>query len=373
MKINEFIEKYNYKQWNKMLKLKKLQYDIWDIAYFLNKPVMYISGGGNFTFEAPQKNCFHCNEVLPIQYRLGETFVTFTCPCQNDSINHPSIKKLTQVFGKSKAEEVFSIFNTNRTRNLKTNINYWLGLGFDEQEQKRIVKEITSARSAEYVESLKGKKGVQGRQVDYWVNKGYSKEEAIRKVKDIQTTNGLAYYKKKYPLDYKKRYLDRINAWQVQIQNAIKKDPSILERKMVSLQKASKESMKLFLPLLDHFKDRVKIYIGYEDRNEFFINYKKQLYFYDFTIPELNLIIEFNGQKFHPNYKILNEDEIKEWQCLFSNLQASEKKKLDDKKINVAVNKGFNVIEIWDTDLENEGDQLISDLIDMIEGLINEN
>lgn len=30
MEINEFIEKYNYKQWNKMLKLKNLQYDIWD-------------------------------------------------------------------------------------------------------------------------------------------------------------------------------------------------------------------------------------------------------------------------------------------------------------------------------------------------------
>ena len=67
---------------------------------------------------------------------------------------------------------------------------------------------------------------------------------------------------------------------------------------------------------------------------------------YDLTIPEINLIVEYNGVIFHPR-------ETDTWATT-----VAESIKKDNQKLNVAKNLGFELFYIWekrdmDIDLSN--------------------
>ena len=133
---------------------------------------------------------------------------------------------------------------------------------------------------------------------------------------------------------------------------------------MVSLGKASKQSLKIFSPLYEKYKDTVGIYLGVSDNQEYFLRNDKTLYFYDFTIPELKIIIEFNGSGFHPNTSILTENEIQEWRALYSNKSAEAVIAHDNAKIAHAKSMGYDVLVIWDTDDKDAAIKLIEELIE---------
>lgn len=77
-----------------------------------------------------------------------------------------------------------------------------------------------------------------------------------------------------------------------------------------------------------------------------------KFYLYDFTIPKFNIIIEYNGEKFHPNPKWIKEDfdKWKEWQSLYKNKSANDVYIETIQKLNFARNKGFIVLELWSSD-----------------------
>lgn len=111
----------------------------------------------------------------------------------------------------------------------------------------------------------------------------------------------------------------------------------------------SKESLLFFDPIikwLNGIIDNQDIYVGSKDSREWFINTNSNLYFYDFTIKTLNLIIEYNGSAWHANPQWPDE-KLNKWKHPFK--KENYKINIDkfNNKINFAKSKGFDVLVIW--------------------------
>ena len=105
--------------------------------------------------------------------------------------------------------------------------------------------------------------------------------------------------------------------------------------------KASKESLKFFNPLLDSIQDlNLEYYLGVNQNHEYFlIDSTNTIRYYDFTIPSLKIIIEFNGVHFHPNKAVLSEKEWNDWRTPITHNTADEIYRIDCLKRSAAERK----------------------------------
>lgn len=132
------------------------------------------------------------------------------------------------------------------------------------------------------------------------------------------------------------------------------------EDKCVTLGNASKESLLLFNPLIDWLLEiGIKIediFCGIKDSNEICIYDKlnKKRYYYDFCIKSIGIIIEYNGEKFHPNYEKYNIDYLKNnWKHPYNDdISIEDLIKKDKDKINNAISNGYDIHIIWSSDCD---------------------
>lgn len=145
------------------------------------------------------------------------------------------------------------------------------------------------------------------------------------------------------PLFYKKR---------AEKSKLTKKKNGTLNNTLKAIGKSSKESLKVFDPLIDFIikKTNIKledIYIGTNNKNEYFLSNGNHIfYLYDFTILSKKLIIEYNGIAWHPNPN-WNKNLLNEWKHPFTKETSEEIMSKNNKKIEFATNKGFKVLQIW--------------------------
>jgi len=109
------------------------------------------------------------------------------------------------------------------------------------------------------------------------------------------------------------------------------------------LGRASKESLKVFNPIVEwclfnniEYED---IYLGINNKNEYFIRDESRIYMYDFVIRSRKIIIEFHGTAFHAR----NEN----WISPFINESAIDNIKNRIVKNKTAISNGFKLLEIW--------------------------
>ena len=184
----------------------------------------------------------------------------------------------------------------------------------------------------------------------------YGYNEAIEKHK-----NRVKKYKETFDINpnkteiFKSRAItiDNLHKKYGDINIATKKYYEWREKISVPICKASKESLKIFLPIIEILKNDYSIedsdiFIGNNNKSEYFIREDKTIYFYDFTIKSKKLIIEYNGILFHP------KDENSEWENPFNKKTAYEAYKKQREKIKIAENIGFSVLEIWSDDFDNK-------------------
>lgn len=87
-------------------------------------------------------------------------------------------------------------------------------------------------------------------------------------------------------------------------------------------------------------------------------------YKYDFCIPELKFIIEFNGDVFHGNPQLFNESDCPN---PFNRTLTAKQMWLNDKeKIDLAKSKGFEVMVIWERDYRNDSETIMNNIIKTI-------
>ena len=199
-----------------------------------------------------------------------------------------------------------------------------------------------------------------------WENK-LKENEGIVNVfqRDSVKTKSMDTIKNKYGVDHISK-LERVKKSKYEkIKSKMVLDPTFFKKKWWEIHnlfinnlghdprlhifgKASKESLMVFSVILD-FCQGIGIpfdviFIGMEDKSEFFLKDNKNIYFYDFTIRNLQLIIEFHGVAFHAK----NESDI--WMNPFTNQEAKENIEKRRVKNNLAIRNGFKLLEIWSDD-----------------------
>jgi very-short-patch-repair endonuclease len=83
------------------------------------------------------------------------------------------------------------------------------------------------------------------------------------------------------------------------------------------------------------------IYIGYNEKNEYFLRDDDNIFFYDFTIISKKIIIEYNGVAFHP------KTENSKWSNPFNSISAYDAYNKQSIKKKLAEDSGFSILEIW--------------------------
>ena len=116
--------------------------------------------------------------------------------------------------------------------------------------------------------------------------------------------------------------------------------------------RASKQSLEIFNPLVEFSKtlgiDYNDIFYGVEDSFEYKIESDSRLFCYDFTIMSIKLIIEFNGSHVHPSKEKLTGEKWNQWKNAWTGESANTRYAQDMKKLKVAEDNRFTIIEIWD-------------------------
>lgn len=219
--------------------------------------------------------------------------------------------------------------------------------------------------------------------LEYYLSRNFSYEESLKLLKSRQSTFSLEKLKKKLP-EHKaiSIWKARQERWQNTLKSKSKEEILLInskksltlenlqrkygvelgEQKYFSILKnrktyTSKEATLFFNMLvsqIDFSED--PIWMGNSDNREFFLydSNLKKFYFYDFTLKNRKIIIEYNGESFHPRKDKLTEIEWSTWKVPFTNESANSKFEFDQRKNNLAKSNGFTVVEVWSSDTFEE-------------------
>jgi ribonuclease BN (tRNA processing enzyme) len=175
----------------------------------------------------------------------------------------------------------------------------------------------------------------------------YGEEEGKKRWKQFcernRYTNTLEYYIETYGEEEEGR--KRYNKW------------------VKRLKKYSKESIEFFQPIYEFLINN-----GFTDNDIYWKEKEQCIYdkknkrvnFYDFTISKLKLIIEYHGSTWHYNPDYNYKEDFK---SPFENLTLEELKERDEYKRNLAIENGFDIIEVFDTDNKEEKQNEIIEFI----------
>ena len=254
-----------------------------------------------------------------------------------NAIYNRTLDGFIEKYGQIKGEKIYKEIQSKKDSTsynyflLKNNYNHKLAIFEFEDRLKKI------NISLENLIKKYGKK--EGTKLRY----GYT-----QKIKD--SYNNKSYYEKNI---LKEKTKININNFIKKYENLelaqIKYDEYLLKTK-IPICKASKESLIVFNPLMDYLKNNhdfssKDFYLGVDKHTEYFIRDKENIFFYDFTITKLKIIIEYNGITFHP------KDENSIWENPFNKkITSKEAFNKQQNKINLAIQKGFSVLEIWSDD-----------------------
>ncbi len=236
-------------------------------------------------------------------------------------------------------------------------IEFWLKKGFSKEEAQIKINE-KSEYLRETTKWSNGSSTVSPENsnvcIEYWI-KRYGEIEGPIRYRKRQITFNLEICIEKYGIeDGIKRWKERQEKWLKTLNEKPEEEKlEILKRKLTPFGKASKSSLKLFLPLINDILNENlvsydEIFIGFDDKKEYFLIQDKQIKFFDFCIPSIKIIIEFHGLLFHYDELI---DDIPN--NIF-NLDVNLIKTNDILKEKFAINNGFDYITIWENEDLND-------------------
>jgi len=225
---------------------------------------------------------------------------------------------------------------------------FWTNRGFSQEESKEIIRKVQSDSSKRKIRTPEQ----QTTRLEYYTSRGYSIEEARLLRSDRQKTFSLEKCINVYgPEEGLQRWKNRQEKWIKTLNNKTQEEKFDIKRKRtVPLGKASKESLMIFEPLYSFLlKNAIveenEVYFGFKDKKEWFLADEKCFYLYDFCIPKLKLIFEYQGTVWHPRPDLCNEELLK-----WNNRQGKtglEVKLHDDNKKTFAEERGYKVVYLW--------------------------
>jgi hypothetical protein len=250
----------------------------------------------------------------------------------------------------------------------KFNIEYWIERGFSKDESEIKVRQFQKENSEKFIKkSIQNPEKYLGRtqtQLQYWINKGFNEEESKSKLKERQDTNSLSFFIKKYgEIEGELKFNDRLNRYSYSSSRKFYTDKygeeegnniynEICSKRTVKINKSSKEAYHFLIPIYKNIrKSGIKIediYWGVGSSKEWFINSNKCLFFYDFMIKPLNIIIEYHGVSFHP------KEGQTDWVSAYGD-DYENKIKIDNLKKDLAESNGYKYFFVYsDEDIKTK-------------------
>ena len=244
--------------------------------------------------------------------------------------------------------------------NANTNKNYTL------EEAKTIISEIQRKKSKRKWEKhkLNPRFDKINTRLEFYLAKGLNKEEAENALYERQIKNGLNYYINKYGLEKgKEKYNKRIEEYRKKIKLHRKKYP---QKWITSGKRYSDSSKRFFDKIIEEITELKDMKIYYAENEYFIFDEKRKIYFYDFYIKELNLIIEYNGLVWHPKERIQ-----KNWKHVYTKKSSETYYDYDRYKEQLAISKGIDIMSIFEDELIYKRKQIINELYSRINKIKN--
>lgn len=247
--------------------------------------------------------------------------------------------------------------NRKRPKNFSVlTIDYWIKRkGLTLQDAVSKVAQLQSANARKRTKNSYRNTSVKLKySLDYWMDAGYSKEEGelLRAPYLKPMLNNRDAYFEKYGKDlglelYEKR---------------IEKYKTSMFRNRHNRKSAgyvSKESLKFFIPLYKKCRrlgiSRDEIFLGVNGSKEFFIRTPGTINcgrFFDFCIPNLKIVIEYNGAFWHPR-----DEET--WKNPWVSYQDAIL--VEGEKLRLCNGRKFELYYVWsDEDLSNKVNDMFS-------------
>lgn len=232
----------------------------------------------------------------------------------------------------------------------KNNVEYWISKGFNLNEAINNVSEYQkTAGQAErkYAKNSYEYKKTKNTKIEYFLDKGYSYEESLHLLSERQKTFTLEKCISKYGMNEGTKIFNKRQ------QNWIKK--MFNENTCMS----SGRSM-----ICDKFIEKLIFKINDKEITDKFLYGVNEKFIFDkiekkakkYDLCYNKKIIEFYGDFWHSNPKIFDSYDIHR----IKKIKSSEIWEQDNRKISSAIEHGYEVLVIWESDYINNSDEVIN-------------
>lgn len=234
-------------------------------------------------------------------------------------------------------------------------VEYWLTRGYSTEGAKQKISEIQKQNSNKLVQKRKENpeqySATTHTQLGYWVNKGYTKKESKIKLSERQITFSKEICTQKYGEEEGlKIFTERQIKWS--------KSLSTGGNLKIGYSKISQELFNILLETYD-IDNINNIYFATHNK-EYKLNKCESeggIWLYDFTDIKNKKIIEFHGDMYHGNPKKYKATDYPH--PFRKTITAQEMWGKDKRKYDIAIQNGFEVLVIWDSEYRWGGKQEI--------------
>lgn len=212
---------------------------------------------------------------------------------------------------------------------------------------------LTEEKLAEYKEKTKrNRKGTRPNEIQSWIDKGYSEEEARELVRERQRTNSVEKIAQRKGISLEEAQEIRNDITEKWFDGLVKSG---------MFSGSSKVSTELFDELAKTFPT-----LMYGSKNEKKIRLKDKVVRVDCYLPDTNKIIEFYGDYWHANPKLYEaKSVIKSGKKAYT---AEEKWESDATRTAQLIEKGYDVLIIWESDFRGSREETIEKALSFLKG-----
>lgn len=232
-------------------------------------------------------------------------------------------------------------------------IEYWTSRGYSEKEAKEEISKIQSKYSKISNGDIEKVKQRSWRCPEYWMKiSGCTIEEAKQIISEKQ-----CFFSKEKCIE---KYGEEkgIEIWE----NRQKKWQDTLHKSQNLHVGYSKISQELFDAILKYYKEEEKDYVFYASKNhEYCLRDGNINYIYDFTDLNKRKIIEFQGDIYHANPLLFEENDFPN--PFKKDKTSKELWEFDAKKKKVAIDNSFSYLSVWENDYRNDKNKVIQKIL----------
>lgn len=327
-------------------------------CFFCGEEGLFMSVGKGYRNLCQKEEClkksFISHSIEGIMYR--EMITREDAEIRFNEKNSIQLENRMETFQAKRNED--KDWDKKRSRNNKL---FWIEKGFTEEES--IIKSYESMKDIHKKTSIIKKsnpekyKDAYNTKIEYYIKRGFTEKEGLELLEKRQSTFSLEICKEKYGEEVGNRiWLDRQEKWQksISVNGNIKGG-------------YSKISQSLFDEILKTYSNEDANYIYYWTKNnEYSIRTEKSILLYDFTDIKNKKIIEYNGDQYHANPKVYIEIDTPHPYNKSKGFSAKCIWEKDEFKKNIAINNGFKILTIWDSQYRKNKEETTKKCIEFL-------